>query len=161
MSFFNIYSFVLIAVAVIGALTILLARGGFNKLKALALGVVVVAFGAAWWTLRTGEGTTRDAAQAQLVIRQAHQPVLVEFYSDYCVGCMAARPTLDMLEEELKDQLKVIRLDVASGAGEDLGRQLQASATPTFILFDASGNEVWRSVGQLDAEAVRRALSQT
>jgi thiol-disulfide isomerase/thioredoxin len=87
--------------------------------------------------------------------------VLVEFYSDYCTGCLAARPALDALEQELEDHLAVIRLDVASSAGRELGEQLGLRVTPTFILFDAEGREMWRMLGELDAGAVRNALGQT
>jgi hypothetical protein len=33
--------------------------------------------------------------------------------------------------------------------------------TPTFILFDIQGHEVWRSLGSLDASAVLSALGKT
>jgi thioredoxin-related protein len=31
-------------------------------------------------------------------------------------------------------------------------------ATPTFILFDRDGNEVWRSIGSLDREKVKQFM---
>lgn len=30
--------------------------------------------------------------------------------------------------------------------------------TPTFIFFDAQGNEVWRQVGEFDPQLVRNSL---
>jgi thiol:disulfide interchange protein len=161
MSFLNIYSFIIIAIAVIGLFILFFAWTGWNKRKVLALIALAAAFGLTWWGLRTGAGTTRDPGAAQLVIRQTETPVLIEFYSDFCVGCLAARITVDQLERDLKGQLTVVRLDVASGAGVSLSRQLKATGTPTFILFDAQGQEIWRTVGALNADEVRAALTGT
>jgi thiol-disulfide isomerase/thioredoxin len=142
-------------------LAALFILSGFNRRKAVTLVVVAAAFGIAWLGLRTGASPFQDAAQAELVIRDARRPVLVEFYSDYCLGCLAAKATLDTLERELEDDLEVIRLDVASVAGRDLGVRLGLRVTPTFILFDAQGRELWRMIGSLDAGAVRNALGKT
>jgi len=30
--------------------------------------------------------------------------------------------------------------------------------TPTFVFFDAEGNELWRALGTLDAEQVRQTM---
>lgn len=158
---FNQYSFLLIAGGALLALAALLAVSGLNRRKAVAWLTAAAALGAAWLSLRTGESDFREIGQAELVIRAAERPVLVEFYSDYCAGCLAAKPTLDLLERDLKDELQVIRLDVASAAGRELGGQLDLRVTPTFILFDVDGREVWRSLGSLDATAVRAALDQS
>jgi thiol-disulfide isomerase/thioredoxin len=158
---FNQFSFVLIAGAALLMLAAFIVVSGLNRRKAVAWLVAAAAFGAAWLSLRTGSSDFQEAAQAELVIRTADRPVLVEFYSDYCAGCLAARPTLDTLERELKDDLQVIRLDVASSAGRELGGQLGLRVTPTFILFDIQGHEVWRSLGSLDASAVLSALGKT
>ncbi len=155
---FNQYSFLLAAGAALLGLAALFFYTGWSRRKAAAWVIVAAALGAAWLGLRPGPGTTQELAEAELVIRSAERPVLVEFYSEYCVACLAAKPTLDTLERELKDDLKVIRLDVGSTAGRELGTQLGLRVTPTFVLFDAAGQEVWRSMGSLDASAVRTAL---
>ncbi len=71
---------------------------------------------------------------------------------------MAAKPIVDGLEAEFAGQLNVLRVDVQSAAGKELAWQFGA-LTPTFILFDAQGEELWRMVGSLDAEAVRDSLA--
>ncbi|HBX70107.1 MAG TPA: thioredoxin, partial [Chloroflexi bacterium] len=40
----------------------------------------------------------------------------------------------------------------------ELANQYDFRYTPTFIFFNARGNEIWRSVGQLDTEQVRSSL---
>lgn len=157
----NQYSFILIA-----GLALLAVGGffwfmGFTRRKSLALAVLAVAFIAVWSGLRTGASAFQDAAQAEVVIREARMPVLVEFYSDYCAGCLAAKPTLDALEVDLKDELKIIRMDVASPSGQALGAELRLYATPTFIFFDAEGKELWRRIGTLDPAEVRAAVGKS
>lgn len=157
----NQFSFLLVAGLSLAGLLAAFYFTGFSRRKGLALGVVAAAFAVVWLNLRTGTSAIQDAAQAELVIRNARQPVLVEFYSDYCAGCLAARPTLDALERELKGELTVIRLDVASAAGRELGGQLDLRGTPTFILFDSYGREIWRNSGGLDAAEVRAVLGMS
>jgi thiol-disulfide isomerase/thioredoxin len=157
----NQYSFLLVAGGALLALALLLGFSGLSRRKVVAWLAAAAAFGVVWLNLRTGTSDYLEAGQAELVIRAAERPVLVEFYSDYCAGCLAAKPTLDILERDLKDRLQVIRLDVASTAGRELGGQLDLRVTPTFILFDVDGREVWRSLGSLDDTAVRAALDQS
>jgi thioredoxin-related protein len=56
--------------------------------------------------------------------------------------------------------LKVVRLDVNSEAGRELGARWRAGFTPTFILFDGAGREIWRGLGALDPDTVRAALAK-
>lgn len=156
----NRFSYIIMATVVLVGLGVFFARSGFTRRRALALGVAALAFFVAWATLRTGSGTATDTQAATLVLRDSEQPVLVEFYSDYCAGCLAARPAVDSLERELADRLKVVRLNVASPAGQDLAMQLAVeNRTPTFVLLDAQGNELWRGFGIFDDAAVRAALA--
>jgi thioredoxin-related protein len=60
----------------------------------------------------------------------------------------------------MRSELKVIRLDVNSEAGRELGARWDATFTPTFILFDGAGREIWRGMGALDPAAVRAALTK-
>lgn len=71
---------------------------------------------------------------------------------------MAAKPVVDGLEREFAGRLEVLRVDIQSAAGKDLQR-VYGAFTPTFVLFDAAGEEMWRMVGSLDADAVRASLS--
>jgi len=60
----------------------------------------------------------------------------------------------------MRGELKVVRLDVNSEAGRELGARWRAGVTPTFILFDGAGREIWRGLGALDPDTVRAALAK-
>jgi hypothetical protein len=70
------------------------------------------------------------------------------------------KPVVDRLEEELKDKLVVIRVNVQEDAGRSLAHSLGFEYTPTFILFDAQGQELWRQVGALDLQRVRESANE-
>lgn len=68
------------------------------------------------------------------------------------------KPIVDGLERELAGQALFIRLDIQEDVGRELAPVYRFQYTPTFIYFDAQGNEVWREVGRLDAQRVRESL---
>lgn len=69
------------------------------------------------------------------------------------------KPIVDGLEQELKDDLLVIRLNIQENVGRELAPAYGFEYTPTFIFFDAQGNELWREVGGLDVERVRKSVT--
>jgi thiol-disulfide isomerase/thioredoxin len=76
------------------------------------------------------------------------------------VACNAIKPVVDRLEEELANNLVVVRVNAQEAAGRAVEERYGVRYTPTFIFFDAQGNEVWHSVGSLDAERVRESVGQ-
>ncbi|MEW6403658.1 MAG: hypothetical protein AB1649_17825 [Chloroflexota bacterium] len=65
---------------------------------------------------------------------------------------------MDGLEEELGDQIIFIRLNIQESVGRELAPVYGFEFTPTFIYFDAQGNELWRSVGEFDPQKLRDSL---
>jgi len=140
MQFFNHYS-----VVIVGVLLLILGRRlGWRVLTGIAIVYVV-----GWLVLRP---------VARPIMSVAGKPVLLEVQSPYCFGCVALKPAVDRLENELRDKLVVRRVDIQSAAGRELVARYGIEVTPTFIFFDAAGKEQWRRVVQLDAERVRTAL---
>ena len=68
------------------------------------------------------------------------------------------KPVVDGLEKELSGKLTVIHLNIQDSVGRELAPVYKFEYTPTFILFDAQGNELWRQVGGLDVERVRQSI---
>jgi thioredoxin 1 len=145
MQFFNHYS-----VLVIGALLLVatvVTKGRMRWIMAGVLGVYVVA------CLALRPSATSLPANGL--------PVLLEVQSPYCLGCVAMKPAVDRLENELRGKVIVRRADIQSNEGRQLAGQYGIEFTPTFIFFDAAGREQWRSVGQLDAARVRALTEQS
>lgn len=100
-----------------------------------------------------------EAAEVQAMIGQG-TPVLLEFQSPYCVTCMALKPTIDALEAELQGRLIILRINVQEQVGMQLAPAYRFQYTPTFIYFDAEGNERWRIIGSFDEEKLRQELDR-
>ena len=71
---------------------------------------------------------------------------------------MAVRPVVDGVELEYEGRLKVIRLNVQDPAARRVADEYGFQYTPTFVLIDPIGAELWRSVYTLDPEAVQTSL---
>jgi thioredoxin-related protein len=65
---------------------------------------------------------------------------------------------VDELELEVGDDIHIIRLDIQETVGMELSPVYGFEFTPTFIYFDAQGNELWRMVGDFDPQLVRDTL---
>ena len=66
---------------------------------------------------------------------------------------------MDGLEAEWGDKASVMLLNVQDPAANPLLNELGFRYTPTFILFDGAGNEVWRATGSIDPDAVNQQLN--
>ena len=68
------------------------------------------------------------------------------------------KPVVDELENNLVDRLVIIRVNVQEEVGRELAPVYEFSFTPTFIFFNAEGEELWREIGGLDTQKVRESL---
>jgi thioredoxin-related protein len=68
------------------------------------------------------------------------------------------KPIVDGIEQEYSGRLQVIRVNIQESAGRELAAAYNFEYTPTFIFFDAQGNERWRSVGSLDQERLQQSM---
>jgi thiol-disulfide isomerase/thioredoxin len=74
------------------------------------------------------------------------------------MACMAAKPIVDGIENDHRDDLIVLRLNVQDRDTHPIQDTYDFQFTPTFILFDGEGNEVLRSVGAIDPRQVQETL---
>ncbi len=66
---------------------------------------------------------------------------------------------MDELEQELGDKIFFIQINIQEEVGMELAPLYGFEFTPTFIYFDAQGNEIWRMVGEFDPQRVRDTLA--
>lgn len=57
--------------------------------------------------------------------------------------------------------MEVLRLDALNSTGREVATSFGLRATPSYILFDGEGTELWRSVGRINRQAVLQALDIT
>lgn len=158
MALVNQYSFLLLSLVALVLLAFFLLRDGARGSDWAALASLALGLFLAYALLRPGRSTNQRAEEVLDRIGSG-QAVLVELQSPYCLGCMAMRPLMDSIEREHAGRLVVIRLNVQESAGRTIADQVGLHATPSFLFFDATGREVWRSVGIIDPALVRQWLA--
>ncbi len=75
---------------------------------------------------------------------EADQPVLVDFWAEWCQPCRMIAPTIEALAEEYAGRVKVGKVDTDANRG--ISVELGISSIPTVILFKG-GQIVRKFVG--------------
>lgn len=74
--------------------------------------------------------------------------VLVDFYADWCGPCKMMSPILQEVKLNLKDAVKIIKVNVDQH--QDLANHFMVRGVPTLMLFK-TGKMLWRQSGVLSA----------
>jgi len=88
-------------------------------------------------------------------VLQATEPVLVDFWAEWCMPCKMLTPTIEKIARDYAGKVKVGKLDTDSN--RDVAMRYQISAIPTVILFKG-GQVVQRFVGLRQEKDFKEAL---
>lgn len=157
MAFLNQFSFLLVAGVLLFLLVLYLRRRGPAEGSMMALLALLIGLTFAFVFFRP-VGSENVSSSSIDDLSLSGKPILMEFQSPFCVACMAAEPIVKQLEYEYEDDLEVIRVNVLDEEAESLLRRYRFQYTPTFILLNERGEEIWRTVGILDPERLTTIL---
>ena len=87
----------------------------------------------------------------------APQPVLVDFYPDWCGPCKAMNPVIKEVAQSVQGKARVIKVDIDKS--DEAARSYGVQAVPTFILFK-NGKIVWRHSGMIDKNSLLNVIQQ-
>ncbi len=68
-------------------------------------------------------------------VLQSNLPVLVDFWTPWCQPCLMMAPVLEELAEELKEKIKIAKLNVEIPDHQPLAVQYQIQSIPNMKLF--------------------------
>ena len=98
---------------------------------------------------------TDDNFEEQVL--KSDQPVLVDFWAEWCGPCQMLAPTIDELATEFAGKVKVGKVDTESN--RQITVKYQITAIPTMILF-VDGEPVNRMTGMKPKKEIASELSK-
>ena len=98
-----------------------------------------------------------EDANFESEVLQSDQPVLVDFWAEWCMPCRMLAPTIEEVASEFEGKVKVGKLD--TDANRDTAVKYQISAIPTVILF--KGGEPYKKfVGLTSKDDLSSAMTE-
>jgi thioredoxin 1 len=93
-----------------------------------------------------GETVVVSDASFEKDVLQSAEPVLVDFFADWCGPCKAMAPALEQVAAEMKGKVKIVKLDVDANPG--VTQKYRIQAMPTLMIFK-DGQVAAQRVGAL------------
>ena len=86
------------------------------------------------------------------------QPVLVDFFADWCGPCKMLSPILKQVKDALGEDVTIIKIDVDKN--QSLASKYQVRGVPTMLLFK-KGKQVWRQSGVLQKDDIINVIKSS
>jgi thioredoxin len=99
----------------------------------------------------------KQFANFKEMLQGSEVPLLVDFYAPWCGPCQMMGPILEKVGAELKDRIKVVKIN--TDKYPDLASEHRITSLPTLVVFK-DGKPVDRIEGLVRAEQLIQHLNQ-
>ena len=89
------------------------------------------------------------------VLQQSQEPLLVDFYADWCGPCQTFAPVLDQVVADLAGKIILFKVNVDKHP--QLAQQFAIRSIPHLMLFK-KGKILWRKGGQITSAELLKQL---
>jgi len=93
----------------------------------------------------------------QNVVLQSKSPVIVDFWAQWCVPCLAAAPVLEELSNEYDGKIGFAKVDVESNT--PLATTYSIAAIPTILIFKG-GRPVKQMLGYKSKKEFKKIFDE-
>ena len=90
-------------------------------------------------------------------IIQSEKPVLIDFFATWCGPCKMLGPILKEVKSELKDNVRIIKVDVDKNPM--IATRYQIRSIPTLVVFK-NGQPCWKGIGLQNAGELNEVIRQ-
>jgi thioredoxin 1 len=95
--------------------------------------------------------------QAEVLDASKTQPVMVDFWAEWCGPCRALSPTVDAIAAERAGKLKVVKMNVDENMNTP--GKYNVRGIPTLLIFKG-GQVAEQIVGAVPRENIEKALAR-
>ena len=99
--------------------------------------------------------TKQEFTSFEDLLSNSETPLVVDFYAPWCGPCQLMASILEEVKEQLKEQIKIVKINVDSYP--DLASRYQVHALPTLVVFKA-GQPVRRIEGVVKSNQLVQQL---
>ncbi len=100
---------------------------------------------------------TDSSFQTEVIEASKQQPVMVDFWAEWCRPCHMLAPTVEEIARDYSGKVKVLKLNVDENA--DSAFRFNVRGIPTLLLFKG-GQVAEQIVGAVPKEQIEKALQR-
>ena len=100
-----------------------------------------------------------DQFESEVVAASCRQPILVDFWAEWCAPCHQLSPHLNRIVDEFDGSLRLAKVEVDEGDNMKLAGHFRLRGFPTVILFQG-GEERGRFSGSRSSHQVREWIDE-
>lgn len=83
------------------------------------------------------------------------QPVLVDFYADWCAPCRMVAPILEQVAGDLNGEVRILKVNVDKN--RETAAKYGIQSIPTLMLFK-NGAVKWKGIGVMQADKIKQIV---